>query len=29
MHATTESKRLQNRDALLVIMKDGRLHKSP
>jgi imidazolonepropionase-like amidohydrolase len=22
-------KRLQNRDALLVIMKDGRLHKSP
>jgi len=29
VHATTESKRLQNRDALLVIMKDGRLHKSP
>jgi len=22
-------KRLQNRDALLVIMKDGQLHKSP
>jgi imidazolonepropionase-like amidohydrolase len=25
----TDIKRLQNRDALLVIMKDGQLHKSP
>ena len=25
----TDIKRLQDRDALLVIMKDGRLHKSP
>jgi imidazolonepropionase-like amidohydrolase len=25
----TDIKRLQNRDALLVIMKDGRLHKAP